>query len=124
MLAHSGRDLLNWLKKFSSCVAVTVLMGCGTHVPEIQEVGDDAQGELLVKAIVGSIRCEIRDAVNKVITADLNAAAPNKGIVYTKFLDKWAAQVALTLQIDEKSTLNPSAVWTPPSVRDLDLYPR
>jgi hypothetical protein len=89
------------------------LSACGTYVPNIQEIGDDAQGELLVKAIVGSIHCEIRNAVNTVINNDIKDSKQN-GVRYAEFLDNWAAQIALTLQVEEKSTINPTALWTPP----------
>ena len=41
-----------------------VLSGCGLHVPDIQENPFYDQGEqLLVKAIVNSIHCEVKNAV-------------------------------------------------------------
>jgi hypothetical protein len=47
-----------------------MLSSCGTVVPNIQEIGDDAQGELLIKAIAGSVHCEIRNAIITVIGND------------------------------------------------------
>ncbi len=67
-------------------------------------------------AIVDSIHCEIRNAIHSVIDRD-NAAAPfNQGVRHAEFLDNWAAQVSLTLQIDEKATANPTFSWTPASL--------
>jgi hypothetical protein len=74
------------------------LCGCGTYVPNIQEYGNDAQAELLVKAIVGSIRCEIGNSVKTEINNDQLAAQANGGRVYSAFLNNWAV---LTLQVDE-----------------------
>jgi hypothetical protein len=65
-----------------------ILSGCGTHVPAIQEIGDDTQGVLLVQAIVGSIRCEIRNALAQIYWDDLPAEKAN-GHRSTVFLDKW-----------------------------------
>ena len=75
-------------------ITVVSLLGCGTVVPNIQEIGDDAQGELLLKAIVGSIHCEIRNAINIVIDNDIKDSKDN-GIRYAAFLDNWGAQIAL-----------------------------
>ena len=47
-------------------LAALSLTACGTYVPDIQEIGDDTQGFFLVKAIIGSIHCELRNAVAEV----------------------------------------------------------
>jgi len=90
-----------------------VLCGCGTYVPNIQEYGNDTQADLLVKAIVGSIRCEIGNAVKTEINNDKLASRANGGRVYAAYLNNWAALVVLTLQVDELSALNPSVSWLP-----------
>jgi hypothetical protein len=98
-------------------MAVITLSGCGTAVPNIQEIGDDTQGEYLVKAIVGSIRCSLRNAIYTVMTNDYNDALKyNNGHRYAAFLDNWGVLVAVTLQVEEKTTVNPTAVWTPPGM--------
>jgi len=92
------------------------LAGCGTFVPEIQEFPyDSTDGELLVHAIVVSVHCELRNAIATVINNDLLAAKRNKGARQAAYLDNWGAQLALTLQVEEKTTLNPTAAWTPHS---------
>jgi len=97
--------------------AALILVGCGATVPDIQEVGDDdAQGDLLVKAIVGSIHCELRNAINSVIDNDIESSRASKTPRQAAYLDSWGVQLALTLQVEEKTTINPAAVWTPPSV--------
>jgi hypothetical protein len=94
-------------------VAVSVA-SCGTYVPRIQEYGDDADGALLVHAIVRSIHCEIRNAVNSVIERDIAASRFNRQL-FAKYLYGWGVQVGLTLQVEEKSSLNSTVLWTPPS---------
>ena len=46
-----------------------MVTGCGTYVPEIQEI-PGADSERLVQAIVGSTKCEIKDAIVWVINDD------------------------------------------------------
>jgi hypothetical protein len=94
---------------------VFTLSGCGTYVPPIQEIGDDTQGVLLVQAIVGSVRCEIRNSLAQIYWDDLAAARAN-GHRSTEFLDSWGAQVQLKLTVEEKTTLNPSVSWMPHAI--------
>jgi hypothetical protein len=95
-------------------LAVSALAGCGTYVPEIQENPvDQAGGQLLVKAIVNSVHCAVKNAV-------IEALGP-KGVPQNlsqrqgAFMNNWGAQMALTLTVEEKSTLNPVSVLTPVS---------
>ena len=82
-----------------------LLAGCGTYVPDIQEFpGDSADGQRLVAAIVRNVKCEVRDALD-----DLYRIQPHP------FLDAWGVQVTLNLTMIEKSTLNPTGLWTPVS---------
>jgi hypothetical protein len=95
---------------------VSALGGCGIGVPEIQEnpftPGD---GQLMVQAIVQSVRCELIDAVKDVRDKDIEFAHKYKQKRVTDFLLQWGAQMTLTLTIDEKSTLAPNTVWMPVS---------
>jgi hypothetical protein len=95
-------------------LAISSLAGCGTYVPEIQENAiDQAGGQLLVKAIVNSVHCAVKNAV-------LEALGP-KGVPQNlsqkqgAFMNNWGAQMALILTVEEKSTLNPVLVLTPVS---------
>jgi hypothetical protein len=50
---------------------VSLLSGCGTSVPEIQEnPWSQEGGQMLVNAIVNSIQCEIQNAITFVINED------------------------------------------------------
>jgi hypothetical protein len=90
-----------------------VVSGCGLIVPELQEFpATPPDGQLLVQAIVTSVHCEVADAVKAFIDQDIQNAAVN-GTRSGAWLDHWGAQMALTLTVEEKSTLNPTAVWTP-----------
>jgi hypothetical protein len=66
----------------------------------------------LVQAIIVSIHCELKDAVTGVINDDIITAKANRAL-YAEFLQKWGVQVALTLQLDEKTTISPNAVALP-----------
>ncbi|RWX40279.1 hypothetical protein EHH54_13155 [Rhizobium leguminosarum] len=107
--------------KFFAHAALTSLLaistsGCGTAVPSLQEFpsapGDE---QLLVQAIIASIHCEVANAVVEFIEADKLNAANNRGKRSGAWLDGWGAQVSLTLTINEKTSANPTGVWTPPA---------
>jgi hypothetical protein len=44
-----------------------MLGGCGTYVPEIQENPWASDPDRLVVAIVGSIHCELRNAITDIV---------------------------------------------------------
>lgn len=93
------------------------LSGCGTAVPEMRDFPNnqtEAQNNELVQAIIVSIHCELQDAITAVVEADEDSNRDHKR-EYTTFLDGWGAQVALTLQLEEKTTLNPNGVYLPVS---------
>lgn len=93
------------------------ITGCGTFVPQVRDfpyAGSETQNNLLVQAIIISIRCELQDAVTGVINADIDTAKANR-FYYAQFLKGWGAQVSLTLRLEEKSTVNPTGVFLPVS---------
>lgn len=94
-----------------------LLTACGTHVPNIQEFpGTSADAQQLVEAIVQSIHCELKNAITDVIDKDHQFGVANHGIRYTDWLlNDWGVQLALTLTIEEKSSISPNAVGLPPS---------
>ena len=102
---------------FSLALPVVLLSGCGTTVPGIQEFpGDSVEGQsFLVRAIVHSVHCEIRNAVNYVIEQDKSVAKLNRGVRSAAWFEKWGVQVGLTLQVEEKTTVSPNFVSFPPS---------
>jgi hypothetical protein len=80
--------------------------GCGTYVPEIQEfTSTPLQGQQLVDSIVFNITCEVRDSI-----IQLYHDYPQG-----TFLDHWGAQITLNLTTEEKTSANPTGIWTPPS---------
>jgi hypothetical protein len=86
-----------------------ILGGCGTYVPEIQEnAADKVAGQQLVQSIVYNITCEVQDAINKIYN---NPDHPRKHT----FLDTWGVQIGLSLQVEEKGSVNPLVNWLPPS---------
>ncbi len=92
--------------------SVVMLGGCGLFVPEVRDFPNGrsyANNNELVQAIVRSIHCELKDAVTNVINAKSNRYA------YGTFLRNWGAEVGLTIQMEEKSTASPTALWAPVS---------
>lgn len=105
-------------------IAASLLVGaCGTYVPEIQEVSAISEtgqvksvgtSQLLIHAIVDSIHCELRNAVTDVIDEDKKVAKLNPGGRRSApWLDGWVAQIGLTLTVEEKTSLNPTVLWSP-----------
>lgn len=87
-------------------ITCPLLSGCGLYVPEIQDFGDKVSGQQLVESIAYNVTCEVQDAVDEIYN---NPDHPIK----STFLDTWGVQIALSLQVEEKGSLNPIANWLP-----------
>ncbi|MER9414027.1 hypothetical protein [Mesorhizobium sp. M0589] len=89
----------------------TGLASCGTQVPRIEEL-PFGQGEeqLLIQAIIQSVHCDLSNAVKEFIKAD--SEHPPRAAAW---FDNWGIQMALTLTIEEKTTLNPGLKWKVPT---------
>ncbi|MGA7265335.1 MAG: hypothetical protein WA709_21655 [Stellaceae bacterium] len=101
-----------------SCVFALIAglaTGCGTSVPDIKDVpGTPGQTQILVKAILDSIHCEIKNSVQYVISEDLKLAQFRpKHERAAPWFDDWGMAGLLTLTIAEKSELNPTVSWFP-----------
>jgi hypothetical protein len=102
-----------------------LLGGCGLTVPNIAEVWDrdipespppEASHKISATAqiefeIVNKIHCDLQKAVHKALQYPVSAGATPTG-KFTRlypglFPPNWAAQVALSLQVDEASGINP-----------------
>jgi hypothetical protein len=97
-----------------SCSSLLIwsLAGCGLYVPEIQESPlNPSGGQLLVKAIINSIHCEVKNAVLYVLGP--KGVPQDLSRQQGAFMNNWGMQMALTLTVEEKSTLSPVAVLTP-----------
>lgn len=93
------------------------LGGCGTTVPDLQEPpATPGGGPLLVRAITESIFCELRNSVVHTIEQDSEAARLNNGVRTARWFDDWGVQVALTLTVEERSSVNASGTWINPLV--------
>ncbi|MBP2428844.1 hypothetical protein [Bradyrhizobium elkanii] len=97
---------------FALASALT-LSSCGTYVPDTQDFpGNQGDQQLLVAAVIKSIHCEVGNAI-----ADLYDKAkkyPDMAPV-TKALETWGMQLTLSLKTEEKGSLSPAVVWSPPS---------
>nr|WP_182556757.1 hypothetical protein [Methylorubrum thiocyanatum] len=101
---------------------VMLLPGCGTVVPDLTEFPHDtsqAGAQNMIQAVVRSVRCQLQDAITRVVSRDLRRASEIPGgRVYSAFLDNWGAEVAFTFTIVEKTTISPSALLKPPPATD------
>jgi hypothetical protein len=100
--------------------AITLLLaGCGTYVPDIQEFwGTPDDTNKKVSAVTGQVVCELRRAVQKVVTEGPVVferrpgdppPPPQRGFDW--FINKWAVQVTLNLNIIESSSLTPGVSY-------------
>ncbi|SRR5579871_367424 len=95
------------------------LASCGTYVPEIEEFwGTPADTNSKVSAIAGQVVCELRRAVQKVVAEGPVVferrpgeppPPPQRGLDW--FINKWAVQVTLNLNIIENSALTPGVSY-------------
>jgi hypothetical protein len=109
----------NYLLALPVCACIT-LTGCGLSVPEIQEFpGKPSDGRELVREIVHSVHCEITRAIISVAGRKYADGHSDPGTANAKFLAGWGAETALTLTIDEKSTLSPNGIWMPTKIFNL-----
>ena len=107
----------------STVFAFGILSGCGTFVPEIQDLpGNSRDGQLLVAEIVRKVRCEVQEAVQYVYHQD-NIAAKYNGKPTLTWFDNWGAQVALNLTVVEKSEFNPGAILNTPMIGANVMFP-
>lgn len=95
-----------------------MLGGCGARVPELRDWPNNnpVGAAVMVEAIVSSVRCDLRRAVTNIVNYDIKAAPHRQSHrTYTDFLNNWGAEVAFTFTIVEKTVVNPTGVWMPPS---------
>jgi len=106
--------------RHATSLLLFILAGCGTYVPEYQEFGDQKQAQALIQAIAQSIHCELRNTVTYIIDQDIYVANRlNNGIRSAPWFDDWGVQIAVTLTVDEKTTVNPTFTWIPNPVSAL-----
>jgi hypothetical protein len=88
--------------------AATLLAGCGLYVPEIRDFANQTSQQQLIQSIIYNVTCEAQDAIDGIYH---NPDHPRQ----STFLDTWGVQINLNLQVEEKSTANPTVNWLPPS---------
>jgi hypothetical protein len=95
------------------------LASCGTYVPDIQEFwGTPDDTESKVSAISGQVVCELRRAVQRVVAEGPVVFERRPGDPLPPpprsldwFINKWAVQVTLNLNIIENSSLTPGVSY-------------
>jgi hypothetical protein len=112
----------NTTRKFSlfllSTISLTVLGGCGLFVPEKNPFVDDnvpagkpSPDGLYENAVVGHIRCQIRNGVIKAM------AFPE-----VHWLASWGATVTLKITVQEQNALNPGISYTNPLENSIKFF--
>jgi hypothetical protein len=97
---------------------------CGLAVPEVQEFwGTSRDTDVKVNKIAGQVVCELRKAVQQVYRDERDhyveivvdpAHPPPKPQPLSTWFDNWGAQVTLTLNIAENTSLTPGVTFIQP----------
>jgi hypothetical protein len=107
----------NKISLFLSMIAMSGASGCGTYVPNLQEFYEPPdRARIKVENLVAHVECEVITGVQSVLLTDQDLAIERKRANLKQEevlseLKKWAAQITLTLTVDEKSTLNPGIAF-------------
>lgn len=100
-----------------SLSALTLLSGCGTYVPDLQNFYEshapDAE-KLKVQGLIQHVACEVIRAVQEVLIIDQDNVAASASVGHKEptqldWLKTWVAQLTFTITVDEKSQINPGA---------------
>ncbi len=113
---------------------LSLLSGCGTYVPDIQEFwGTPEDATYKVNKISAQVVCELRRAVQRVVYE--NEHNPTRFVALpgnppppahrnlSWFVNKWAAQVTLNLIIIENTGLTPGASFITPLRNATTTFP-
>lgn len=113
-------------------IAMILLSGCGTTVPQIKEIWDvdrpgnnnspngptppisgSAQIEFEIKK---RVFCDLRDAVREAIYYNSNVTTRDGAVIKRDTLLPldWGAQISLSLEVEEHSALNPGVSFNEP----------
>jgi hypothetical protein len=98
---------------------VFLLSGCGTYVPSLREwpLNDTLAESDMIDAIIRSVGCELSYTVTQVIENDREDAKKRVSKkTYSDFLLGWGVEVAVNLTVVERSSINPTLLFTPPTV--------
>jgi hypothetical protein len=85
-----------------TAVCFSMLGGCGTYVPQMQEVWDGKSDEVPNASAGGALEFRIKQKVYCDIVAAVNLNQDN-------LPRNWGVQVSLDLQVDETGAINPGA---------------
>jgi hypothetical protein len=90
-----------------------VLSGCGQYVPDIEDnpFATEKERSDFIQAIARNVRCELQDSVIKLYAKNAPIDPYNRNL---QWFDSWAAQMNLTLTIDNKGAFGPSFNYLPP----------
>lgn len=101
------------------------LVGCAVNVPHLGgKPGSEKSQEIWEGDLIEHVECELKTAIVGT-RAEWDAQHGNTLNKTNKpfFLDGWGAKVNLTMQVDVKSTTNPSLTWTDPLQNALKTFP-
>jgi hypothetical protein len=109
----------HYIRTATGLLILLILASCGTYVPNITDNPflSEPERNAFVQAILRNIRCELQDAVVLLYAQNSSDIDPqNRNL---RWFDGWAAQMSVTLTIDEKGEFNPTGTWLPNKVFSL-----
>jgi hypothetical protein len=114
--------------------ALSLLSGCGAYVPDIQEFwGTPEDATIKVNKVSAQVVCELRRAVQRVVyenkynptqfISEPGNPPPPKHRDLSWFVNKWAAQVTLNINIIENTGLTPGVSFITPLRNAVTTFP-
>jgi hypothetical protein len=115
---HGERELN--LARSTGLACAVLLTGCGTYVPQIEEIWEGQTAIGFEKDVKAHIYCELQSAIQRTsakgkdLTTDQDAVYVRDARgVRDALPDSWGVQISLSFEVDETGSLNPSALITP-----------
>jgi len=92
-----------------------MLTACGFKTPDLVLSGERHAAAFLVNEIVNHVKCELREGFLAAIDYDLkNAAYQSDRQRRLEWLESWAAQITLTLEVQEEGSISPGVLYNDP----------
>jgi hypothetical protein len=115
---------LSHLRHLAILASLLCVAGCGLYTPHFEEFwGTTQDTDDKIRLVVRQVECELRRAVQLIESEDIKLTREglNGGVRRLQWLQAWVVDVALLLQIEEKSALSPGLSINTP-LRDATTF--